>query len=324
VTAVGSREMSNLDVGHFALFYAGASQYRAGVAAFINEGLDHAEPVLVAVPADRQQVVQEALDARAQAVTFADLDAVGGNPARIIPAVWDFIDQHDHRQARVVGEPAWPARTIDEACEVCRHEALVNVAFAGRAATFLCPYDSVRLPAWVVANALATHPAVFAPGVRQLNDAYRGPVIPPACEAPLPAPPAAAEALTYVDDLRPVRALVGGQAGSAGLSDDRTADLIIAVSELAANTLQHAPGGGTVYVWHTGDQIFCQVYDLGQISDPLAGRRPPVPGSRGNGLWVVNQLCDLVEIRTGPGGTTIRVRMNLKPVKACLDGRQLR
>ncbi len=320
---MGGREVSDLDIGHFVLFYAGDWQYRAGVAAFISEGLDHAEPVLVAVPADRQQVVQEALGARAQAVTFADMGAVCGNPARIIPAVWDFIDQHDHRQVRVVDELAWPARTIDEACEVCRHEAMVNVAFAGTAATFLCPYDSVRLPAWVVANALATHPVVFAPGVRQLNDSYLGPVIPPVCETPLPAPPAA-EALTYVDDLRPVRALVTGQARSAGLSDDRTADLIIAVSELAANTLQHAPGGGTVYLWHTGDQIFCQVYDHGQITDPLAGRRPPIPGSRGNGLWVVNQLCDLVEVRTGPGGTTIRVRMNLRPVKAYLDGRQLR
>ena len=96
---------------------------------------------------------------------------------------------------------------------MCRHEAMVNVAFAGTATTFLCPYDSVRLPAWVVANALATHPVVFALGVRQLNDTYLGPVIPPVCETPLPAPPAA-EALTYVDDLRPVRAPRNAYSGS--------------------------------------------------------------------------------------------------------------
>jgi hypothetical protein len=34
----------------------------------------------------------------------------------------------------------------------------------------------------------------------------------------------------------------------------------------------------------------------------------PDPES-GRGLWLVNQLCDLVQIRSGPSGTTIRVHM---------------
>jgi hypothetical protein len=34
-----------------------------------------------------------------------------------------------------------------------------------------------------------------------------------------------------------------------------------------------------------------------------------LPG--GKGLWVVNQLCDLVQARTGPAGTTTRLHMSL-------------
>jgi hypothetical protein len=82
---------------------------------------------------------------------------------------------------------------------------------------------------------------------------------------------------------------------------------VIAVSELAANTLHHTAAAGTARLWHTDDEILCQIHDQGEITDPLAGRRP---GAHGHGLWVVNLLCDLTEIRSGPGGTTIRVRMS--------------
>jgi len=46
----------------------------------------------------------------------------------------------------------------------------------------------------------------------------------------------------------------------------------------------------------------------------LAARRPPGPdtaGHGGYGLWLVRQLCDRVQIRTGPGGTLIEIRMSL-------------
>ena len=44
--------------------------------------------------------------------------------------------------------------------------------------------------------------------------------------------------------------------------------------------------------------------------DPLVGRRRPAEAT-GLGLWVVHQVCDLVELRTGPAGTTIRTHMRL-------------
>jgi hypothetical protein len=45
----------------------------------------------------------------------------------------------------------------------------------------------------------------------------------------------------------------------------------------------------------------------------LMSRRPAPDASHGHGLWVVHQLCDLVELRTGASGTTIRLHMRLSP-----------
>jgi anti-sigma regulatory factor (Ser/Thr protein kinase) len=88
---------------------------------------------------------------------------------------------------------------------------------------------------------------------------------------------------------------------------------VIAVSELAANTWRHTDAGGTLHIWAADGEVLCQVHDSGHISDPLAGRRRPIPeAGRGHGLWVVNQLCDLAELRTGSTGTTIRLHIRLR------------
>ena len=127
----------------------------------------------------------------------------------------------------------------------------------------------------------------------------------------LSTPPDDAEVLRYRADLAEVRKFTAAQALRAGLSPDRANDLVIAVAELAANTLIHTSGPGTLTIWVTDDEIICQVQDQGQITDPQAGmvrHAPDAPGG-GRGLWVVYQVCDQVEISTGRAGTTLRVHM---------------
>jgi anti-sigma regulatory factor (Ser/Thr protein kinase) len=158
-----------------------------------------------------------------------------------------------------------------------------------------------------------THPVLVRDGHQQPSASFlQPPAVPPDCDLPFPPPPAQAAALSYERDLRPVRALVAQAARGAGLPADRVTDLVIAVNEVAANTLRHTAAGGTLQLWHTDAELICQVHDSGVIADPLAGRRLPVrelPG--GKGLWLVNQLCDLVEMRTSPAGTTIRLHLGL-------------
>jgi anti-sigma regulatory factor (Ser/Thr protein kinase) len=116
----------------------------------------------------------------------------------------------------------------------------------------------------------------------------------------------------YSGDLRPVRSFVTSRAACAGLTPSRIPDLVLAISELAANTVRHTDGGGTLQVWQTREELICQVADTGHLTDPLAWHRPPSDELLGgNGLWLVNQVCDLVQARTGQAGTTIRLHMRL-------------
>jgi anti-sigma regulatory factor (Ser/Thr protein kinase) len=181
----------------------------------------------------------------------------------------------------------------------------------------LCAYHA-GLTADMTSCAEATHPVIGRHGRWQRSPRYRhdsGTLIPQECDQPLPPPPASARTLRYHEDLTSVRGLLTAAAQAAGLPPHRASDLIVAVSELAANTLAHTSGPGTLTLWGTGTEIICQVDDTGHITDPLAGRLRPDPaaGGGGRGLWVVHQLCDLVQIRTGPAGTTIRVHMRLTP-----------
>jgi anti-sigma regulatory factor (Ser/Thr protein kinase) len=134
--------------------------------------------------------------------------------------------------------------------------------------------------------------------------------VPAECDDPLSAPPADAQILGYETSLRQVRDLVTSHGTALGMAADQIMNLVIAAGEITANTLRHTGAGGTFWVWHTGEEIICQVQDQGWITDPLAGRQRHSPEDSGHGLWVVNQVCDLVEIRTSQaGGTIIRLHM---------------
>jgi anti-sigma regulatory factor (Ser/Thr protein kinase) len=116
--------------------------------------------------------------------------------------------------------------------------------------------------------------------------------------------------IAYETSLRQARELVGRHAAALRMADERITNLVIAAGEITANTLRHTGAGGTLWIWHTSEEIICQVRDQGWIADPLAGRQRRSPEDSGHGLWVVNQVCDLVEIRTSQAaGTIIRLHM---------------
>ena len=137
-------------------------------------------------------------------------------------------------------------------------------------------------------------------------------------DGPLSTPPDDAEVLRYRASLAQVRKFTTARARRAGLPPRRVNDLVIAVAELAANTLVHTSGPGTLTLWITDDAVICQEQDQGQITDPHAGMIRPAPDAPGGGrgLWVVHQVCDRVEISTGQAGTTVRVHMRRRPRSA--------
>jgi anti-sigma regulatory factor (Ser/Thr protein kinase) len=289
---------------------------------FVEDGLRLGEAVSIGLSAGLGRRLGRALGSQ-RLVAYFDMTELGRNPGRIIAAMLDFARTHaggtepargqSGPPLRYVSEPFWPGRSDAERAEAARHEALVEPALAGAPATVLCLYNADRLDTDTIACAPRMHPVVITGGEPRASAEYAGRgVVPPQCDRPLAPPPAGATRLGYRDDLRAVRDTVAGCADEAGLAPGRITDLVLAVSEVAANTLRHTPDRGILQVWRAGDEMICQVTDSGQITDPLAGRRRPAADSfRHGGLWVVNQLCDLVELRSGPGGTTVRMHIRL-------------
>jgi anti-sigma regulatory factor (Ser/Thr protein kinase) len=303
---------------HEALLYAGEVDFLTGTLPFIREGVAADEPILVVVSAAKIGLLRSALGGDADRVAFADMADVGANPARIIPAWRDFVAGNDvaSRRARGIGEPIWAARTPAELVECQRHETLLNLAFAGVPAWWLlCPYDTISLGPEVLEEAWRSHPFVTEEGVGLGSATYRGLEQAAApFAAPLPDPPGRPPALAFGPASKAgLRELVAGYAAAAGLDPIRTADLVLAVDEVASNSLRHGGGRGTLRIWREEGALVCEVRDAGRIENPLAGRERPAPDrDGGRGLWMVNQLCDLVQLRSFPSGAVVRLHVYLR------------
>jgi anti-sigma regulatory factor (Ser/Thr protein kinase) len=301
---------SQVSAAHLVLPYSGSGQCASAVLGFLAPGLARHDPVCVAVSRPVAEALREAADRKYAPAGFHDIAELARNPGRLIAALWEQIRANRGRRVWWVTEPAWPGRSPAEMAETVRHEVLVNLAFRRTALSLLCLYDTSHLDGRLIRGAVSAHPAILAGGHAEANGGYLGAgVMPRDYEQPLDPPPPAAAALAYSNDLRPVRAAVTAHATRCGLSADRTVDLVLAVSEVAANSLRHAGGMGVLRTWRTEDEVVCQVEDDGTITDPLAGRRRAASDADGHGLWVVNQVCDLVELRSARGQTTVRMHM---------------
>ena len=297
---------------HEALFYDGDDDLLAGLVHFVRNGVEREEPTLVVLGAAKNDALRDALGADAHQVHFADMAEIGANPARIIPAWQDFLTGHavPGRGLRGVGEPIWADRSAPELAECQRHEALLNVCFSDPDFWLLCPYDTATLDDDVLDEARRTHPFLTSTAGDLHRSAYPGAdAIAAGFDSPLAAPPAGA-VVAPVDAgrLPALRDLVGAFAGRAGLDAEAIEDVVFVAHELATNSVRHAGGAGTLRLWQEPGAVICEVEDAGCIDDPLAGRvEPGLDAECGRGLWLANHLCDLVQIRSTPHGTVVRV-----------------
>ena len=297
---------------HEALFYAGLADFAERCAAFIREGLADGEPALVMVGARKIDAIRDELGADAEQVTFVNMEEAGLNPARIIPAWREFAEAHPGRRLRGIGEPIWAERSPDELIECQRHESLINVAFQDAAGfRLMCPYDVDALPAEVIEEAHRSHPLVLENGSIAPCGHYVGlDEIAQPFGAPLPEPPAGSPRLAFRSgELARVRDFV---AAHCDRLDGRADDLITAVNEAASNSVRHARGRGSVTLWDENGSVICEVRDEGGVQQPLAGRVKPEPlRPGGHGLWLMNQLCDLVQVRAYGNGGAVRLHVRM-------------
>ena len=307
--------MSSAAFHHEAVFYEGDDQFVDHSLAFVREGLARSEPVLVMVGERKLGLLRDALASKAADVHLVNMEVVGRNPARIIPAWSRFVAENAGTAGsmRGIGEPIWADRTPVGALRVpaprVAHQP--RLRDGGRFPPGL-PYDLATLPEHVIAEARRSHPVLSFDGTENVSPDYCG--IDQAAAgfaAPLAEPPAEAEEITVtLPALRGARRLVWRRAEDAGLGE-RAEDFMLAVNEVLSNSIQHTGEGGTLRLWLDDDGLVCEVRDHGHIAQPLIGRQEPGIGQiGGHGMWLVNLVCDLVQVRSSDQGSTIRMRMN--------------
>jgi anti-sigma regulatory factor (Ser/Thr protein kinase) len=158
---------------------------------------------------------------------------------------------------------------------------------------------------------------VASPAATRLNATAQSPRarddgVAPGHAQELPRPQSTPAELQFtVTELAAVRRLVASACAQAQFEQERTEDLTLAINELASNSICHGGGGGTLLLWREESTLVCEVRDRGHIADQSLRRVRPTPDHfSGRGLWLVDQLCDVMQIRSSPlSGTAVRVYM---------------
>ena len=121
--------------------------------------------------------------------------------------------------------------------------------------------------------------------------------------------PARAEYITLC------RLALTGIARVRELSDEVLADLKLALTEAASNSVRHAYSGddhaGVVQISYElrPDRLVIEVTDEGEGFDPVSADGPPEELSEGGlGIAIIRAIADEVEIGTRPGGKGSRLR----------------
>jgi serine/threonine-protein kinase RsbW len=115
-------------------------------------------------------------------------------------------------------------------------------------------------------------------------------------------------------ELGQARSFVEEQGRRAGLSAERRHDLVVAANEILTNAFKFAGPSARVRLWMEGDRLVCEITDEGAgIDHPSPGQSLPEPNRiAGRGLWLARKLSDDFDLRTGPGGTSVKMAVNIE------------
>jgi anti-sigma regulatory factor (Ser/Thr protein kinase) len=305
---------------HDALFFSSLDELAAGTVPFAQQGLAAGDAVVVTASPAAADVVRTAVDDdRLRVVPRAEAYAQR-TPAAVtaLRRLADELTATGARRVRVVGETDF-GRTERDWLEWQRYEAVVNQALAGWPLWGLCLFDTTRLPEQVLESVARTHPTVVTGPSRTPNPRFVDPA-----EylrgTPVPVEPlqGSAPRLAVDDVADPIALRRAVAAELAALRGPREVveDFLLAVDETTSNAVRHGGPPLGLRLWTSAERLVCTVTDHGPgLDDPFAGYGPAHGDdlSRGGmGVWLARQLCDHVDISSGPDGVTVRLTTALR------------
>jgi len=296
---------------HEALPYAGRDEFVPSCLALLENGLAHDERPLLLAESGKLDDVRDALGGQAEDITFVATDEHGRNPSRITTMLHSFHAAGDGRHALGVKETALVGRSAAVQTEARLADVVLNEpALRSWPLSVVCLYDTHALGEPDLDAMYASHSVIR--GETPPNSRFRPDLAASMHGSLLDEPPASARFLQVSSgQLMELRTLVRTRAEQLRVHPDRADDLVLAVNEVVTNSLRHGGGTADVAVWADDTSMVCEVRDRGHIADILAGRfSPPPSATSGRGLWLVNQLCDLVQLRSSAHGTVVRMHVD--------------
>jgi anti-sigma regulatory factor (Ser/Thr protein kinase) len=304
---------------HQALIYRSDQEFMDVAVPFVEDAALSREPTLVAVQERNVENLNAALGGPMPDVTLLSVEQWYETSARTREKFGRWVAQHTdgghkHRRringgrVRVIAEPPWAVGHEAQVRDWARHESVLNVAFAERPVTFICPYDARVLPPEIIRHAQSTHPELVDSRGATSSELYEDPLefcrrLNTSVSHPTGEP---GTELTFgLADLPALRRTIHSLATEAGLPGARADELVLAVHEIATNAVVHGRSPATLRVWRVDSELVFEVSDCGEgIKDVLAGQLTPAAASLGGrGLWLTRLLSDAVEIRNGTGCT---------------------
>ncbi len=274
------------------------------VGALVEDAWRTRTPVLVAGPASWLDDVRGTglsdPDRRDAQVHLVSLEGPLRNPALLAQELVDFVDAFGDGVTPVGITDTLCGRTVDDQLIECKlHDALLDELFGPqRPFTLTCPIDVDAIPAEVVARARRLHAGETVAVAEELR------------ELPL-AEPTGVVAVRSFDSAssRDTRRWVRDQGSEFGLRVTAVDSLEIVAGELIANSLVHGGGSGTIRLWTGPDALVCEVRDQGSFDLPFVERRPDPLQLGGRGLWIVNRISQLVQVRNTARGAIVRAHL---------------
>ncbi len=126
-----------------------------------------------------------------------------------------------------------------------------------------------------------------------------------------PYPPLAIHRTINADQLGELRQQLSGWLRGAGVAEERVADIVLAVNEAVANSIEHGYRGrklGKVRINGSNDgaRVDLKITDKGKWRPAAAD-----PGTRGRGLLLIRAVSDWLELDCTPKGTTVAMSFSL-------------
>src|SRR3954470_15520917 len=291
---------------HEALPYAGTPDFVPACLSVANDALSRDERLILLAPEDRLDEARDALGLGADEVTFVATDRHGRNPNRITTLLDSFQSAADGHRSFAVTDWGLPGRSRAVFAETKLADSLLNVAGRSWPLDVVCLYNTTMLAAAELADIRRVHPAVRG---EPANADYDPELASALFAAALLAAPDGLDILDIgPNELSGARQAVRAFGSAHGLPADRTEDLVMAANEIVTNSVRYGGGRCRLTLWEEDGSAVCEIVDAGYIADPLAGRfAPPPTAESGRGLWLANQLCDLVQLRSSPAGTVVRL-----------------